>query len=54
MVYRKINPDLKECALRLWKAVWSHHEICDVLWISKASLYCWQANYDEYEVDQDR
>ena len=48
MVYRKISKDLKECALRLWEAGWSRSDICDALWISTASLYRWQENFNQF------
>ncbi|KAF8234978.1 hypothetical protein L208DRAFT_1393168 [Tricholoma matsutake] len=28
MVGRRISPDIKECALRLWEAGWDHSEVC--------------------------
>ncbi|TFK78351.1 hypothetical protein K466DRAFT_458845, partial [Polyporus arcularius HHB13444] len=43
MGFRKISKDLKETALRLDELGWEAAAICDVLQISPASLYRWQA-----------
>jgi len=39
---RKISPDLKECALRLWELGWDLELITESLCISWASVYWWR------------
>ncbi|KAH6905071.1 hypothetical protein BKA70DRAFT_1026127, partial [Coprinopsis sp. MPI-PUGE-AT-0042] len=46
-MYRKIEQQTKEIALSLWHRGWSVEDIVDILGISQASLYCWQAIFDE-------
>lgn len=43
---RRISPDLKECALRLWEAGWERSDICEALLVSQSSLYRWLDNYE--------
>jgi hypothetical protein len=40
---RKISPDLKECALRLWNAGWDIEDIHNALGVSRARIYRWEA-----------
>jgi hypothetical protein len=47
MVNRRICPDLKECALRLWNHGWDVEDICDALGVSKTSCYRWRRIFDE-------
>ena len=48
MVNRRISPDLKECALRLWEAGWDEEDICSALLVSRASLFRWRAIFDTF------
>ncbi|KIJ08666.1 hypothetical protein PAXINDRAFT_51482, partial [Paxillus involutus ATCC 200175] len=48
MVNRRISPDLKECALRLWNDGWDTEDVCDMIGVSRASLYRWEAIFDEF------
>ncbi|KAF8972450.1 hypothetical protein BDZ97DRAFT_1612960, partial [Flammula alnicola] len=48
MVNRRISPDLKECALTLWEKGWEMMDIVDVLSVSRASIYRWQAIFEEF------
>jgi transposase len=48
MPNRRISPDLKECALRLWESGWSRSDICTTLSVSQASLYRWAKIFDEF------
>lgn len=48
MVFRKISPDLKECALKLWDQGWEIEDIVDTLGISRPSIYRWQAIFDQH------
>ncbi|KAJ7153041.1 hypothetical protein C8R43DRAFT_826562, partial [Mycena crocata] len=45
---RRISPDLKECALRLWELGWEPLEITQILCVSRSSLYRWQKIFDEF------
>ena len=45
---RRISSDLKQSALRLWSAGWETSDICDILRISKSSLYRWKNINDEH------
>ncbi|KAG1853370.1 hypothetical protein F4604DRAFT_1591626 [Suillus subluteus] len=45
---RKISSDLKECALKLWNAVWDIDDIHDGLGVSRDSIYRWEAIFAEY------
>ena len=49
MAKRKISPDMKECALRLWELGWDLELITESLCISRASLYRWQKIFDEIQ-----
>ncbi|KAF5374389.1 hypothetical protein D9758_004606 [Tetrapyrgos nigripes] len=44
---RRISPDLKDAALRMWEAGWAIHDICGALAVSKSSLYRWRTIFDE-------
>lgn len=48
MVFVKISPDRKECALRLWEAGWLVPDICYVLLVSGRSLYRWRNIFEEF------
>ena len=48
MVNCRISPDCKYCALDLWNCGWDTINICDALSVSRASLYCWQAIFEEH------
>ncbi|KIJ15174.1 hypothetical protein PAXINDRAFT_51189, partial [Paxillus involutus ATCC 200175] len=48
MVNRRISPDLKECALRLWNNGWDIEDVCDAMGVSRASLYRWEAIFEEF------
>ncbi|KAJ2911303.1 hypothetical protein MD484_g9111, partial [Candolleomyces efflorescens] len=48
MVFRKISQEFKECALSLWERGWDVNDIADILCVSRASIYRWQANLDNY------
>jgi hypothetical protein len=45
---RKISADLKMCALSLWDRGWQAENIVDALLISRASLYRWNAIFEEH------
>jgi transposase len=45
---RRISPDLKECALRLYNSGWDPHDIKDTLLISISSLYRWLENLETH------
>ncbi|KAF8228250.1 hypothetical protein L208DRAFT_1292542, partial [Tricholoma matsutake] len=45
---RRIRPDIKECALRLWKAGWDRSKVCWAFNVSQASLYCWMHILEEF------
>ena len=45
---RRINPDMKYCALRLWNQGWDTEDICDMLAISCSSLYRWRRIFAEH------
>ena len=49
MVNRKISPDLKETALRLWELGWDLDLITDSLCISRRSVYRWRAIFEEIQ-----
>ncbi|KDR67240.1 hypothetical protein GALMADRAFT_50492, partial [Galerina marginata CBS 339.88] len=46
---RRISPDLKECALRLWELGYDKEFITESLCISKTSMYRWRNIFDEFE-----
>ncbi|KAF5326332.1 hypothetical protein D9611_000727 [Ephemerocybe angulata] len=46
-MYRKISPDLKECAISLWERGFEITDIVAMLGVSRASIYRWQAIFDE-------
>jgi len=48
MVNCHISPDRKYCALNLWNRGWDTIDICDALSVSRASLYRWQAIFQEH------
>jgi transposase len=48
MVNRRISPDMKKCALDLWDRGWTVEDICDMLRVSRASLYRWDAIFEEH------
>ncbi|KAJ6580269.1 hypothetical protein B0H10DRAFT_1834850 [Mycena sp. CBHHK59/15] len=48
MVNRRISPDLKACALRLWELGWTELEITQALCVSRTSLYRWRQIFDEF------
>lgn len=48
MVNRRISPDIKECALRLWELGWDRSAICSTLLVSQASIYRWAQLFDEF------
>ncbi|KIM76786.1 hypothetical protein PILCRDRAFT_44277, partial [Piloderma croceum F 1598] len=48
MVNRRISPDMKYCALDLWHRGWTVDDICDTLSVSRASLYRWDAIFEEH------
>lgn len=48
MVNRKISPDLKECALRLWELGWEQDLIFESLNVSRASIYRWRNIFAEH------
>jgi transposase len=39
---RRISPDMKFCALRLWNSGWTVDDIIETLRISRSSIYRWQ------------
>ncbi|KIM66080.1 hypothetical protein SCLCIDRAFT_39391, partial [Scleroderma citrinum Foug A] len=43
-----ISEDVKQIALKLWNQGWEAEDICDILDISCASLYRWQAIFEEH------
>ncbi|KAJ7134933.1 hypothetical protein C8R43DRAFT_857139, partial [Mycena crocata] len=45
MVYRAISDDLKERALWLLDAGYITEDVCDILGVSRASIYRWKENY---------
>ncbi|KAJ6583565.1 hypothetical protein DFH09DRAFT_861184, partial [Mycena vulgaris] len=45
---RRISADLKECAICLWELGWEQLEICQILCVSRASLYRWQQIFDDF------
>lgn len=47
MVDRRISPDLKETALRLWELGWDVELITESLSISRASIYRWRQIFEE-------
>jgi hypothetical protein len=48
MVYRAISVDLKERALWLLEAGYITDDVCDLLGVSRASLFRWKANQINY------
>ena len=48
MVNCRISPDRKYCALDLWNRGWDTIDICNALSVSRASLYRWQAIFEEH------
>ena len=49
MVNCRISPNHKYCALDLWNCSWDTIDICDALSVSRASLYRWQAIFEEHD-----
>ncbi|KJA16998.1 hypothetical protein HYPSUDRAFT_111694, partial [Hypholoma sublateritium FD-334 SS-4] len=49
MVNRRIGPDLKETALRLWELGWDTDLITESLCISRASIYRWRKIFEEFQ-----
>lgn len=47
MVNRRISPDLKETALRLWELGWDTELITESLCVSRASIYRWRQIFEE-------
>ncbi|KAG2367814.1 hypothetical protein BDR07DRAFT_1223017, partial [Suillus spraguei] len=47
IVNRRINNDLKECALSLWDHRWDVEDICEVFGVSRASCFCWRSMFEE-------
>ena len=45
---RRISEDVKKIALKLWNQGWETEDITDILGISCASLYRWQAIFEEH------
>jgi transposase len=45
---RRISPDLKECALRLWELGWEEADIVQTLAVSRASIYRWRKIFEEF------
>jgi len=45
---RRISPDLKECALRLWELGWDLDLISESLCVSQASMYRWRNIFAEF------
>ena len=39
---------MKKCTLDLWDQDWTIEDICDMLGVSHASLYCWDGIYKEH------
>ncbi|KIK74281.1 hypothetical protein PAXRUDRAFT_791254 [Paxillus rubicundulus Ve08.2h10] len=48
MANHSISSDLKQCTLRLWNDGWDIVAICEMLGISQASMYRWEAIFAEY------
>lgn len=48
MVNWQLSDDLKSTALSMWSKGWDQADICDALSISQASLYRWQAIFEEF------
>ncbi|KIK95153.1 hypothetical protein PAXRUDRAFT_11628 [Paxillus rubicundulus Ve08.2h10] len=48
MVNCHISPDLKDCALQLWYDGWDTEDVCMMIGVSHASLYCWEAIFEEF------
>jgi transposase len=46
---RRISPDLKECALRLWELGWDQNLIMESLCVSKSSLYRWRHIFKQHQ-----
>jgi transposase len=47
MVNRKISPDLKSAALRLWDLGWDEIDIIQGLAVSRSSMYRWKALFED-------
>jgi transposase len=45
---RRISSDIKQCALRLWDSGWELEDVCFALMVSRASIYRWQAIFEQY------
>ncbi|KAF8576351.1 hypothetical protein K439DRAFT_1249820, partial [Ramaria rubella] len=48
MPFRKISPDLKNCAMDLYNRGWEEPEICDILKVSHSSFFRWKANMAQH------
>ncbi|KAJ7202249.1 hypothetical protein B0H12DRAFT_517122 [Mycena haematopus] len=49
MVYRAISADLKERALWLLEAGFITEDVCEIIGVSRASLFRWRANHVQYD-----
>ncbi|KAH8822993.1 hypothetical protein DL96DRAFT_1747086, partial [Flagelloscypha sp. PMI_526] len=45
---RSISPDIKRRALSLWQEGWSIDDVCRIFRVSRASLYRWNAIFQEH------
>ncbi|KAJ7703964.1 hypothetical protein B0H17DRAFT_1166811 [Mycena rosella] len=45
---RRISPNIKECALRLWELGWDQSAIMSTLLVSQSSLYRWANLFNEF------
>ncbi|KAJ7458198.1 hypothetical protein FB451DRAFT_1508595 [Mycena latifolia] len=49
MVYRKISNNLKERALWLLEAGYTADDVCELLSVSRRSLFRWKSNQENYD-----